>query len=81
MLDRIIVDLGGPSAVARALGIRDYTTVSSWVRRRSIPVSYWPGLIELAASKGVALDERQMLAAHVAGAAAVHSDAPARPAA
>lgn len=65
MLSKIIADLGGPTAVARDLGLRDYTTVSSWVRRQSIPVDYWPGLLAMAASKDVALDERALLAAHV----------------
>lgn len=65
MLTQIITDLGGPSAVARALGVPDYSTVSSWGRRNSIPVNYWPGLLTLAEQRGVALDAETLMQAHV----------------
>lgn len=69
MLTQIITDLGGASAVARALGVPDYSTVASWGRRNSIPVSYWPGLLSLAEQRGVPLDERLLVRAHVAARA------------
>ena len=68
MLSEIITALGGPSAVARELGLRDYSSVASWVRRRSIPVKFWPGLLGIAARKRVPLDERRLLEAHTAKA-------------
>lgn len=64
MLDQIIINLGGPAAVAREMGLGDYSTVSCWVRRGSIPVRHWPGLIKLAKRRKVALDESALLQAH-----------------
>lgn len=63
MLTTIINDLGGITAVAAATGAAQ-STVSCWIRRRSIPVRHWPALLRIAGERGVALDERRLLAAH-----------------
>lgn len=64
MLDRIITDLGGDAAVAKALRAGDYSTVASWRRRGSIPVRYWTALIRLAEREGVTLTAETLLDAH-----------------
>ncbi len=64
MLDRIITDLGGDAAVAKAIGVSDYSTVASWRRRGSIPVRYWSPLIRLAGKLGVDLTAEALLDAH-----------------
>jgi hypothetical protein len=43
---------GGPSAVSRALGVNP-STASEMKRRRSIPVAYWPRLIEAAHERNI----------------------------
>lgn len=45
-----IIDSVGVSALARALGHENVSTVSSWKLRGSIPVEHWPRLIEIARS-------------------------------
>lgn len=64
MFTNLIDRLGGPSAVARHLGVSDYTTVSSWARRGSIPVRYWPGLMAVAKDAGFRLTADDLLRAH-----------------
>lgn len=50
---RELIDaLGGNAAVSRALALKP-STVGEMKRRGSIPVSYWPGLIELARRVGL----------------------------
>ena len=44
--------LGGPTKVARALGVR-FTTASEMKRRGSIPVKYWPQLVAACRSEGI----------------------------
>lgn len=48
----IFETLGGPTKVARILGV-GFTTASEMKRRGSIPVKYWPKLVDACASKGV----------------------------
>jgi len=43
--------LGGTGAVAKALNV-GHSTASEMRRRQSIPVKYWPALMECAASAG-----------------------------
>jgi len=66
MIADLITRLGGATAVARALGVTDYSTVASWARRGSIPVAYWPGLIALGRERGEEVSPALLLAAHTA---------------
>lgn len=60
----IINDAGGVSNVAAAIG-KGYSTVSEMKRSRSIPVKYWPVLIDEAARLGNSLDEKRLMQAHL----------------
>lgn len=44
-----IIDALGISTLQRAFGHENASTVSSWKIRGSIPVEYWPRIIEVAA--------------------------------
>jgi hypothetical protein len=44
--------LGGPTKVARLLGV-GFTTASEMKRRGSIPVKYWPRLVAAADTEGL----------------------------
>lgn len=44
--------LGGPTKVARILGV-GFTTASEMKRRGSIPVKHWPRLVAACQSEGV----------------------------
>lgn len=46
----LIVDLGGPSALANVLRV-EANAVRQWKSRNTIPPVYWPTVIELAAQK------------------------------
>ncbi|OAH18023.1 hypothetical protein AX289_29965 [Methylorubrum populi] len=48
----IFAALGGPSAVARILGVRQ-STASEMKRRNSIPPEYWVRLVGAAQAQGV----------------------------
>ncbi|WP_373325086.1 carph-isopro domain-containing protein [Methylobacterium organophilum] len=48
----IFAALGGPSAVARTLGVRQ-STASEMKRRNSIPPEYWVRLVGAAQAKGI----------------------------
>lgn len=61
--------MGGTGAVARILDIK-HSTASEMRRRGSIPVRYWPALIEGAAAIGADLDSDILVKAHVAPASA-----------
>ena len=67
MLANLIKQLGGPSAVARGLGLPDYSTVASWAHRGSVPVRYWQPLMAFASQRGHALTADDLLAAHAGG--------------
>lgn len=43
--------LGGPGRVAKLIGVKP-SAASEMKRRRSIPVPYWPSLVEACASLG-----------------------------
>lgn len=43
--------LGGPTKVARILGV-GFTTASEMKRRKSIPVKYWPKLVAACEAEG-----------------------------
>lgn len=54
----LIVDLGGPSALANVLQVEP-NAVRQWKSRNTIPPVYWPNVIELAERKkrpGVTFD-------------------------
>lgn len=44
--------LGGPTKVARILGV-GFTTASEMKRRGSIPVKYWPQLVAASQEAGI----------------------------
>lgn len=69
---RIIEELGGISAVATAIGKR-YSTASEMKRSRSIPVRYWPTLIERARKLGLPIDEKTFVEAHTTAEEGVSS--------
>jgi hypothetical protein len=48
----IFESLGGPTKVARILGV-GFTTASEMKRRGSIPVKYWPKLVEACETEGI----------------------------
>ena len=54
----VIDSLGGPSSVAKALGLPNASTATYWTRRGSIPVRYWPALIDFAAERGVSFRDQ-----------------------
>lgn len=60
--------LGGPTKVARILGV-GFTTASEMKRRKSIPVKYWPLLVAACQSEGVeGVDYEQLVAIHTEAA-------------
>jgi hypothetical protein len=44
--------LGGPTKVARILGVK-FTTASEMKRRGSIPVKHWPRLVAACQAEGI----------------------------
>lgn len=48
----IFQSLGGPTKVARVLGV-GFTTASEMKRRGSIPVKYWPKLVAACEAEGI----------------------------
>jgi hypothetical protein len=64
-IPEIIEKLGGATALADHLS-KAPTTVASWKDRASIPIEYWPKLLEVASEKGVALDYEQLVRLHTA---------------
>lgn len=62
--------LGGPTRVARILDV-GFTTASEMKRRGSIPVKYWPRLVEACEAQGVAgITYEQLVAVHAGTTAA-----------
>jgi len=51
-VDDVFVGFGGTSAFAGALGL-NLSTASEMRRRSSIPVRYWPKLVDAARERGV----------------------------
>jgi hypothetical protein len=61
MTDSELIDaLGGTTAVARALGIGRWNTVSMW-RGRGIPMAWRPAVLDLAEQRSVAVERRAFL--------------------
>ena len=58
---QIIDTLGGPSSLARELGL-DVNVVSSWKHRGRIPARHWPSLIETARKQKLKLTLEQLFA-------------------
>jgi hypothetical protein len=57
-IPQIIEQLGGPSRLAREMGL-PVATVSAWKHRSRIPARHWPDLVSLARHKrlkGISLD-------------------------
>lgn len=59
----IFHEIGGPTKFARALGLKP-SAASEMKRRNSIPVPYWPDLIEAMKDKGKPLTYEQLVLAH-----------------
>jgi hypothetical protein len=55
---------GGTGAVARIINVK-HSAASEMRRRQSIPVKYWPSLIEQARATGVALDSDALVRVHL----------------
>lgn len=62
-VEDIFVAIGGTTATALALGIKQ-STASEMRRRGSIPVKYWKTLVEAAGNRGLALDYQALVDAH-----------------
>jgi hypothetical protein len=61
---RSIIDgLGGVTAVQRALGHANRTTVQGWYQRNAVPVKQWPALIAAFASAPVKVTRDDLTAA------------------
>ena len=61
----IFEDFSGPAELARAIGVS--TEHATTMRRRgSIPVRFWPTLIEAARDRGLSVTEADLIAAHAA---------------
>lgn len=59
-LDNLFSELGGPANVGRLIGVST-EHASTMRRRRSVPVRYWPKLIEGARIQGVQTVNHQSL--------------------
>jgi hypothetical protein len=70
-IEDIFLNLGGTGAVARIIGVK-HSAASEMRRRGSIPVKYWPALVEGATAAGKAMDNDVLVRVHIeqAGAAA-----------
>jgi len=62
-IDDIFAAFGGPAAVGRAIG-KSTEHAASMRRRRSIPVAYWPALIQRAAERGIRLTAEMLVEMH-----------------
>lgn len=68
-VQHIFTALGGPTKVARILDV-GFTTASEMKRRGSIPVKYWPRLVEACEAEGVeGVSYEQLVAIHSGDAA------------
>lgn len=79
-VSQIFDAVGGPSAVARLLGVGN-STASEMKRRGSIPVDYWPTLVAAARERGIEGLTYESLALMHAKRKASASHEPAEPAA
>lgn len=59
----IFDSIGGPSKFARALGLKQ-SAASEMKRRKSIPVVYWPVLIDAMKASGKSLTYEDLVQAH-----------------
>lgn len=63
-VSKTIDDLGGPTAVAAALGLKWPSAASEMKRRGSIHVKHWPKLIETARKRGKRLTHDDLMKMH-----------------
>ncbi len=63
-VDEIFKTLGGTGAAARVMEV-NHSTASEMRRRKSIPVKYWPQIIEWARESGKPIDSDALVSAHV----------------
>ena len=68
-VDDIFSALGGTGALAKIIEVK-HSAASEMRRRGSIPVRYWPQLIEGARAAGVSIDSDLLVDVHV-GAASI----------
>ncbi|OJX74172.1 carph-isopro domain-containing protein [uncultured Mesorhizobium sp.] len=61
----IFDSMGGTGAVAKVIGVK-HSAASEMRRRQSIPVKYWPALIESARLGGLAITSDVLVRVHVA---------------
>lgn len=59
--------LGGTGAVAKVIGVK-HSAASEMRRRQSIPVKYWPALMERAVQDRIAIDSDVLVRVHVVAA-------------
>ena len=68
-VEDIFLNLGGTGAVARIIGVK-HSAASEMRRRSSIPVKYWPALVDGAKATGAAVDNDILVRLHVEHAGA-----------
>ncbi|RWC29938.1 MAG: hypothetical protein EOS70_23275 [Mesorhizobium sp.] len=66
-VQEIFEALGGTGAVAKVIGVK-HSAASEMRRRQSIPVKYWPALMERALQERIAIDSDVLVRVHVAAA-------------
>lgn len=62
-VDDIFTALGGTGAVAKIIGVK-HSAASEMRRRASIPVRYWPALMQGARDLAVSIDSDTLVAIH-----------------
>jgi hypothetical protein len=65
-VDELFARFGGSAAVARAIG-KGPSTASEMKRRNSIPVEYWPALIESETGRQIGLRSDDLMRVNLAG--------------
>jgi len=59
--ERIIDQFGGLSALARALGHKNPTTVQGWKERGVIPLRRWSAVKAAAAKEGIEIEDADFI--------------------
>jgi hypothetical protein len=73
-IDAIFSNLGGPASVGRIIG-KSTEHAASIRRRGSVPVEYWPKIIEAARGLDLAITYETLVAAHTEAKASAEAAA------
>ncbi len=63
-IEDIFIRLGGTGALARTIGVK-HSAASEMRRRKSIPVKYWPSLVDGAKNVCVDIDNDTLVRLHI----------------